>query len=388
MAVSINYIAETVERVAPKSWAEEWDNVGLLVGDGARQIERLLLTLDPTVEVVEEAVNYGAQMILAHHPIMFRPLKNLRADNSAAEIPLKLIQNGIAYFAAHTNLDQSDLSSAWALARSLSLQETEILSPTGEEALVKLAVFVPEEAEEKVRSALVSAGIGQGITGGEHSVLYSESFFRSSGEGMFRPLPGSNPAVGKIGELTRAAEVKLESILPERLLARAVKALKKAHPYEEPAYDLIPLRNRGSVHGYGVVGYLPQAKTLEQVWQRLRAVLSAADSGLTARPYSPYGLRWAGSPAQKVRKVAIVNGSGGGFVPKALAKGADLFIAGDIDHHRVLDALQGGLAIGDIGHFLSEAPMLKSLADYLKKDRAFGDVEIMISAANGCPWNE
>ncbi|KLU61962.1 putative GTP cyclohydrolase 1 type 2 [Peptococcaceae bacterium CEB3] len=389
MAVSISYIAETVERVAPKIWAEEWDNVGLLVGDGATRIERLLLTLDPTAEVVEEAVNYGAQMILAHHPIIFRPLKNLRSGNSEAEIPLRLIQNGIAYYAAHTNLDQSDLSSSWALAARLGLQEAEILAPMGEETLVKLAVFVPEAAVEKVRLALVGAGVGQGITEGEHRALYAESFFRSSGEGMFRPLPGSAPAVGAIGELTRVTEVKLESILPERLLARAVRALKKAHPYEEPAYDLVPLRNRGRVRGYGVVGYLAQTHTLAEVWRHVQEVLSgAAGSGLTARPYSLHGLRWAGNPAQKVRKIAIVNGSGGGFVPKALAKGADLLLAGDVDHHRVLEALQGGLAVGDIGHFLSEVPMLKSVADYLKADQAFAEVEIMISAANGCPWNE
>lgn len=386
VSVSVNYIAQTIEKVAPKAWAEEWDNVGLLVGDGAAQVERLLLTLDATLEVVQEAVSYGAQIIVAHHPILFRPLKNLRHDNPPAEIPLKLIREGIAYYAVHTNLDQSALSSSWALARVLGLRNMEILVPTGEEPLVKLVVFVPQADVEKVRLALVQAGVGEATTVGEHSAFYSETFFQSGGEGMFRPLPGSEPVSGRIGELTRVAEARLESILPERLVPRAVKALRKAHPYEEPAYDIIPLRNHGKAHGYGVLGYLPQVEALQSVWQRLQKILANPAGALLARGYPLSGLRWAGNSAQKVGKVAIVNGSGGGFVPKAIAKGADLLITGDVDHHQVLDALQGNLAVGDIGHFLSEVPMLKELADYLRADPALKDVEIMVSAANNGPW--
>lgn len=386
MPVSVNYIAQTIERVAPKAWAEEWDNTGLLVGDGAAQIERLLLTLDATPEVLQEAIAYGAQIVVAHHPILFRPLKNLRYDNSAAEIPLKLIQHGIAYYAAHTNLDQSVLSSSWTLARALGLRQVEILAPKGEEALVKLVVFVPLADVERVRLALVQAGVGEAITEGEHSAFYAETFFQSVGEGMFKPLPGSEPALGRIGELTRVAEVKLESILPERLLSRAVKALRKAHPYEEPAYDIIPLRNHGRAHGYGVIGYLSQTDTLENTWQLLQEALTDRAGALFPHIYPLNGLRYAGNPGQIIRKIAIVNGSGGSFVPKAIAQGADLLIAGDVDHHQVLDALQCQLAVADIGHFLSEAPMLKDLAAYLKTDKLLNQVEIMISRANTGPW--
>lgn len=391
MSVTVNAVAQLIEKIAPKAWAEEWDNVGLLVGDGAAKVDKILLTLDGTPEVIEEAIEIGAQMILAHHPILFRPLKNLRVDNSAAQIPIKLIKHGIAYYAAHTNLDQSEFSSSWVLGKLLGLKEMELLAPVSDERLVKLAVYVPESDVEKVRLALVQTGVGENTTEGPHSAYYSEVFFQSAGEGIFKPLPGANPAIGTIGELARVSEVKLESILPERLVDRAVKALKKAHPYEEPAYDIIPLRNAGKTRGYGVIGTLPQIQDAVSFWVTLMELISINPSKqgqLFSRGYKLSGLRWAGEPKKLLRKVAIVNGSGGSFVPKALARGADILIAGDIDHHQVLDALQGDLVVADIGHFLSEAPMLTMLANYLRENKTLKAIEILLSQRNDVPWHE
>lgn len=385
MAVSVQFIAELIERIAPKTWAEEWDNVGLLIGDGAAKVERMLLTLDPSPGAVQEAIDYGAELIVAHHPLMFRPLKNLRRDNLQAEIPIKLLEHGIAYYAAHTNLDQSRFASAWTFAEALGLEELEILAPTGGEALLKLVVFVPQEHADRVREALAAVGVGEAVTDGLHSAYYSNVFFQALGEGMFKPLPGADPAVGNIGELTRVPEARLESILPERLAARAVKALKKAHPYEEPAYDLVPLRNAGKARGYGVIGLLPETESLDGVCLRLSGQLAAKN--LFASNYDLSTIRLAGDPAKVMRKVAIVNGSGGSFIPKALARGADLLVTGDVDHHQVQDALQGGMAVCDLGHFLSEAPMLKNLADYFKSEKALQDVEIMVSRT-GVPWQK
>ncbi|WP_206810906.1 Nif3-like dinuclear metal center hexameric protein [Paradesulfitobacterium ferrireducens] len=414
MAATVGSIAQTIEKAAPKQWAEEWDNVGLLVGNMADRVERVLLALDGTLEVVAEAKERNAQMIVAHHPLMFRPLKNLRADNPQAEVPLQLLKHGIAYYAAHTNLDQSRFSASRLLGQSLGLREMDYLAVTGYESLVKLAVFVPAADVEKVRQALVKAGVGESITGGAHSTFYAESFFQSNGEGMFRPLPGAEPALGAIGELTRVAEVKLESILPERLSERAIKALLKAHPYEEPAYDLIPLQNRGQARGYGIIGYLPQAESLGNVWNRLLGLLrdepwadwvderpkesprSEQNPVLVREPKSVNmgkntetcfsGIRLAGDLAKAVRKVAILNGSGGSFVQKALFQGTDLFIAGDIDHHAALDALQGGMAVADIGHFISERPMVHNLAHYLRSAKALQGVEFIMSKADKSPW--
>ncbi|MHB8073633.1 Nif3-like dinuclear metal center hexameric protein [Desulfosporosinus fructosivorans] len=281
MAVTTELVAQVIEKIAPKSWAEVWDNVGLLVGCGSTPIERILITLDGTLEVVEEAKAYGAQLIVAHHPIIFRPLKNLRADNAAALVPLRLLQHQIGYYAAHTNLDQSIFSSSRALAGVLGLTKIKIL--------------------------------------------------------------------------------------------------------EESVSDLNPLLDLGEKRGYGVSGYLPRPEKLGEVWKRFLGLLS--QSGLYAHPYDLAGVRLAGSLEKTVRKVVIVNGSGASFVPKALFKGADLFITGDVDHHAVLDALEGGMAVGDLGHFLSEAPMLQALYDYLSAEKALQGIEIKVSSINCSPWN-
>jgi len=275
MAVTAELVAQVIEKIAPKSWAEAWDNVGLLVGCGSTPIERILITLDGTSEVVEEAKAYGAQLIVAHHPIIFRPLKNLRADNAAAQVPLRLLQHQIGYYAAHTNLDQSIFSSSRALAEVLGLTKIKVLE--------------------------------------ESALLNSEE-----------------------------------------------------------------------QRGYGVSGYLPRPETLGEVWNRFLDCLG--HSGVYAHPYDLAGVRLAGSLEKTVRKVVIVNGSGASFVPKALFKGADLFITGDVDHHAALDALEGGMAVGDLGHFLSEAPMLQALYNYLSTEKSLQGVEVRVSSVNRSPW--
>ena len=280
MAVTAELVAQVIEKIAPKSWAEDWDNVGLLVGSGSTPVKRILITLDGTLEVVEEAKAYGAQLIVAHHPIIFRPLKNLRVDNVAAQVPLRLLQHQIGYYTAHTNLDQSIFSSSRALGEVLGLKEMKIL--------------------------------------------------------------------------------------------------------EELVDDLNPLLNRGERRGYGVSGYLSNPEKLGDVWKRFLGCLR--QPGVYAQPYDLAGVRLAGSLENVVRKIAIVNGSGARFVQKALFKGADLLITGDVDHHAALDALEGGMAVGDLGHFLSEAPMLQSMYHYLSTDKSLQGIEIRVSSINRSPW--
>ncbi|HBV86044.1 MAG TPA: Nif3-like dinuclear metal center hexameric protein [Desulfosporosinus sp.] len=278
MAVSVGLVAQLIEKIAPKSWAEEWDNVGLLVGSGSQTIERILITLDGTMEVVEEAKEFGAQLIVAHHPIIFRPLKNLRTDNAAAQVPLRLLQHEIGYYAAHTNLDQSIVSSSRVLGELIGLEKME-------------------------------------------------------------PL--------------------------------------------ERVYDINPSRD-SEERGYGVSGYLTRPQPLGTLWKSFLDKLK--QSGVYSQPYELTGVRLAGSLEKEVKKVAIVNGSGARFVPKALFKGADLLITGDVDHHAVLDALEGGMAVGDLGHFLTEAPMLKATYDYLTEEKALQGIEIRVSSVNRSPW--
>ncbi len=392
MAVSVGLVAQVLEKIAPKSWAEDWDNVGLLVGEASASVERVLIALDGTVNVIEEAREIGAQLIITHHPLMFRPLKNLRNDNLSAQVPIRALKYGISYYASHTNLDQSRLSASWSIGEALKLRKLELLAETAHEELVKLVVFVPEPQVEDVRLALVRVGVGDGVTEGPGSDLYSECFFQSVGEGMFRPLQGANPAIGELGELTKVNEVKLEGILPKQLVSRAIKALRQAHPYEEPAYDLIPLHNNGKSRGYGVIGYLDKPEKLREFWPRVLSSLtdlvpsellqSKAESGLFG------GVRVAGDLDKEIRKVAIANGSGGSFASKAVFKGADLFITGDIDYHAVLDSLEAGMAIADLGHYWSELPMLKNIANCLAGEKQLQGIDICISKANSVPWVE
>jgi dinuclear metal center YbgI/SA1388 family protein len=285
MAVTIGLVAQLIEKIAPKFWAEEWDNVGLLVGSTSTPVKRILIALDGTMDVIEEAKAFGAQLIVAHHPIMFRPLKNLRSDNPAARIPLSLLNNQIGYYAAHTNLDQSSLSSSFALGNILGLKEMKLL-------------------EEKTCS--------------------------------------------DNRRTTAKADIQDE------------------------------------VRGYGVIGYLDHPQQLQGVWQSFLKELVQSD--IYARPYNFTGLRLAGALEKDIRKVAIVNGSGGSFVPQALFKGADLFISGDVDHHAVLDALESEMAVGDLGHFLSEAPMIQALYQYLSSEKSLSGIEIKVSEINAPPW--
>ncbi len=389
LPVSIGLVAQLIEKLAPKSWAEDWDNVGLLVGSGASPVEKILVTLDGTSEVVEEAEACGAQLIVAHHPIMFRGLKNLREDNREANIPLRLIRAGIAYYAAHTNLDQSSLSACLTIGNTLELKQMELLAPVARESLVKLIVFVPRTHVEAVRQALASVGVGEGITDGPHSSYYAESFFQGQGEGIFRPLQGANPTIGRIGELTRVEEVKLESIIVEARVEKVLRTLKKVHPYEEPAYDLVPLNNTGKSRGYGAVGYLQEPQKLETLWPRLQELFktgACTTLQTSVQDRYPAGMRVAGNPKRLIRKIAIANGSGGDYISKALFKGVDLFISGDISHHQLLDALEGNMAVADIGHYLSEVPMVDSLTNYLRAEKALRGVEVVISLKNKVPW--
>lgn len=383
MSVSVGLIAQTIERIAPKAWAEEWDNVGLLVGDFSAPVERILVTLDLTPEVLQEAKEKDVQLIVAHHPIMFKPLKNLRLDNQGARLPIQMIQSQISYYAAHTNLDQSSYSSSWSLGRALELDKMEYFRLTSTEKLVKFVTYVPRTHAEQVRQALVKAGVGEGITDGPHASEYAECFFAGEGTGMFRPLGGAHPTIGKVGELTHVEETRLESIIPESRIDRSIKALKKAHPYEEPAYDLIPLYNTGATRGYGVVGYLKEPLSLGSLSIKLTSALkNLSPHGIEEEPV----LRTAGNPERQVRKVAIVNGSGGSFISKAIFKGVDLLITGDVDHHEALDALEAGLSIMDMGHFWGEVPMVKALEEYLVGEKALAGVEVIVSQRMKSPW--
>ena len=369
MTVALQVLMSEIEKIAPKFLAEDWDNVGLLIGSPSQGISRALVTLDCTPEVVQEGISKKVDVIIAHHPLMFKPIKQIRYDLPGQDLVASMIQNKIMLYAAHTNLDSCPLGGTALLADCLKLTEQEFIMPGYRDQILKLVVFVPEEHVDKVRESITKAGAG-GM--GD----YTECSFQTSGTGMFRPQPGANPFVGTVGSLESVQEVRLETIAPARSIERVIRAMLKAHPYESPAYDIIPTLNKGMEYGLGLVGYLPSEVTLAQLVKDVKELLRVCS------------LRVAGNLETRIKKVAICTGSGGSVVKNAAFKGAGVLIAGDISHHDALDALAAGMAIIDPGHFATEWYMMEKLTGYLQgvMQREKRSVEIILSEIKTEPF--
>lgn len=347
-AATVGKIAAFMEELAPLHWAESWDNVGLQVGEPSRPVRRVLVALEVTGGVVEEAVASQADLLVVHHPIIFQPLKALRFDTPNGARLQRLIQVGIGVYAAHTNLDQAPGGTNDTLAALAGLTKHEVLAKAGEEKYLKLHVGVPRGHEDAVRTALAEAGAG-------HIGNYSHCTFQTPGTGTFLPLEGTNPYLGQQGKLEFADEVKLETILPESIAQRVVRAMIAAHPYEEVAYDLYPLANPGRVRGHGRVGRLAQPVTLGVLAGRLKEALGV-----------PH-LKIVGDLACKIETVAVGAGSGGFLIGPAAKRGAQVLITGDVKYHEAQDAADAGLCVIDIGHYESERIVVPPLSAYLRE---------------------
>lgn len=370
MLAKVGYIAQLIESLAPRRLAEEWDNVGLQVGDSSREVARVLVTLDLTDKVLDEAISTDCRLVVAHHPLIYKPLKHLRPDTPQGRRLVRLIREDIALYVAHTNYDMAKGGTADVLAAALNLQDAEILAPSGEEKYLKLVVFVPRGHEDRVRDALAEAGAGW-------IGNYSHCTFQTGGTGTFMAREGANPFLGQIGELEKAEEFRLETILPESISRRVVQAMIEAHPYEEVAYDLYPLANSGRTYGAARLGSLPEARTLADLAGVVKTVLEV-----------PW-VRVAGDPAKKVVKVAVVPGSAGSFIGKAAFAGADVLVGGDLDYHDVREALDAGMAVIDPGHYASEVLALPSLVLYLEgklRDGGYGTT-VSLSANGSDPFS-
>lgn len=356
MLAKVGYVAQLIESLAPRRLAEEWDNVGLQVGDSSAEVARVLVALDLTDEVLDEAISKDCRLVVVHHPMIFKPLRHLRPDTPQGRRLVRLIREDIALYAAHTNYDMATGGTADVLAAALGLQNPEILASAGEEKYLKLVVFVPRGYEDRVRDALANAGAGW-------IGNYSHCTFQTGGTGTFMAREGANPFLGQIGELEKAEELRVETIVPETLTRRAVQAMIKAHPYEEVAYDLYPLANPGRSYGAARFGRLSDRRTLAELAGMVKTALNV-----------PW-VRVAGDPGQRVSKVAVVPGSAGSFVGKAAFAGAEVLVGGDLDYHEVREALDAGMAVIDPGHYASEVLALPSLVSYLEgklRDEGYG----------------
>ncbi len=335
------------DRIWPPSWAEPWDNVGLLVGSRGATVHQCLCALDADAVTIAEAASSGAQFLLTHHPLPFRPLQRVLADDPTGAAVLTAAASGVAVYSAHTNLDVHPEGVNRALASALGLGAAVPLRETRHQVLYKLVTFVPQGAEEKVLEALGTAGAGR-------LGNYSHCSFTTPGTGAFRPLPGARPYVGQVGELERTAEVRVEMLVPEETRAAVVQALLGAHPYEEVAYDLIRLENRGVSRGLGLVGTTARA-----------ARLGAFAAGVARRLGSP-ATRYVGDPQKVIRRVAVCGGAGADLVSAAVEAGADVLVTADLRYHEARAAEARGLALVDPGHQATEALVLPSVAESLR----------------------
>lgn len=341
------FIAQLMEKLAPKKYAVQGDPIGLQVGSLQKEVRQILITLDVTDKVVDEAAAIGADLIIAHHPVVFMPMKHIRTDLPQGRLLEKCIKHNIAVYAAHTNLDVAQGGVNDLLCEALGVQGEGYLDETYREPLLKLVVYAPEEAKEQVRQALFQAGAGS-------IGAYSRCSFNSEGIGTFLPGEHSNPTIGEQGKLEHVREVKIETIVPAADAKAAVRAVEKAHPYEEPAYDLFPLELKGTSCGLGRVAKLSRTIPLSELAQHVKQRLNMGH------------IRVIGDMNRTIKKIAVLGGSGRKYVRKAQFAGADVLITGDIDYHTALDAKSDGMCIIDAGHAI-EKVMKQGLLNYMSQ---------------------
>ncbi len=363
MAATAGQIWDWIEELAPSFLAEEWDNVGLQCGTFAKETKKALTALTVTSDVVDQAISGGYDLIVAHHPLIFRPLSRIDASSPQGEILHRLIGARLTCIAAHTNLDAAPLGVNEGLARRLSLSDTAVLSPSAAAKVDKLVTFVPAAHVDAVRNALASAGAGEI---GE----YTHCTFGVSGIGTFVPSARAEPFTGKRGSLSRVEEVRLEVVLPRRVRSEAVARLVRAHPYEEVPIDIYPLEEALDVRsGIGRIGKLPRPMGAKEFLEHVQKSLELSE------------LRVAGALPESVETVAVLGGSGGSFVNRAALLGADALITGDVDYHDADLARSLGLLVVDAGHFGTERHVPVDLATYLTGRADQEGVELHVDVA-------
>ncbi|MCA0970058.1 Nif3-like dinuclear metal center hexameric protein [Halobacillus litoralis] len=340
-------IIRAFEEWSPKSLAYDWDNVGLQVGTLNKPVQKVMVTLDVLENVVDEAIEKGVDLIIAHHPLLFIKLKQINFDTPKGRIVKKLIQHDITVYAAHTNLDAAKGGVNDVMADLIGLTHTQPLVSSGSDNLVKLTVFVPEGNADDLRNALSEAGAG--FIGN-----YSHCTYQLSGQGTFKPLEGTNPHIGEQDKLEVVDEKRIETIVPKSKLAAVLKSMHASHPYEEVAYDLYPLLNEGEAIGVGRVGDLESSMSLGELKEWVK------------EKFDVPAVRFTGDPDKKVKRVAVLGGSGEDYIHQAKRSGADVYITGDMTFHIAQDAQAMGLALIDSGHY-SEKVIVPKLASFLEE---------------------
>jgi dinuclear metal center YbgI/SA1388 family protein len=345
--MKLSEIIAVFESHASLSYQESYDNAGLTVGDINMEISAAILCIDVTEEVIREALHRGANLVISHHPVIFQPLKRLTGSTCAEKIIISAITYKIALYSAHTNLDNVFEGVNRKICQKLDLDNIKILAPL-QDGLRKLVTFVPTAKVEEVRNALFKAGAG-------NIGRYDSCSFNLEGKGSFRASEGTSPYAGEIGKLHFENETRIETIFPAILKPRIIKALLKAHPYEEVAYDIYPVDNEYELAGSGMIGELKEHTDTVSFLNQVKAVFGCQV------------IRHTRIVSDKVKKIALCGGSGSFLIHRAISAGADLFITGDVKYHEFFNTAER-MVIVDIGHFESEQFTIEIFYEILKKN--------------------
>lgn len=344
--MKLSQLTSYLESLAPLAYQEDYDNSGLIVGNPDAEILQALLSLDCTEAIVDEAIAKGCQVIISHHPIVFRGLKKFTGKTYVERVVANAIKNDIAIYAIHTNLDNVSEGVNARICETLELTNLRILAPKNG-LLKKLVTYVPEEKAEQVRNALFHAGAG-------NIGNYSECSFNGEGTGTFKGGENSSPYVGEAGKRQYENEVRIETVYPATLESKLLMALFLAHPYEEVAYDLYNITNQHQQVGSGMIGELEEEISEEEFLFRIRQNMGSRV------------IRHTALTGKNVKRVAVCGGAGGFLLKNAIAAGADIFVTADYKYHEFFDA-EGRIVIADIGHFESEQFTSQLLYEIIKK---------------------
>ncbi|MBW2962988.1 Nif3-like dinuclear metal center hexameric protein [Mesonia aestuariivivens] len=350
----INEVISTLEELAPTAYAEDFDNVGLLVGDKTAEVSGILVTLDTLEETVDEAIQNNCNLIVSFHPIIFKGLKKITGKTYVERVVLKAIKNDIAIYAIHTALDNSFKGVNHQICEEIGLVNRQVLVPQLQ-TIKKLVAHVPHKNVEAVRDALFKAGAGS-------IGNYDNCSFNILGKGTFKANEQANPTLGEIGKLHTEEETQLQLTYPKHIESKVLKALFKTHPYEEVAYEITTLENKNQQIGIGMLGELPESESEHEFLERIK------------KTFQLKVIRHSKLLNKKIKKVAVLGGSGAFAIPQAKALQADIYITADLKYHDFYQA-ENELVLADIGHYESEQYTKNLLHSYLtKKIRNFAIV--------------
>ena len=363
MKATLNDIIDIMENIAPLYLAKEWDNSGLQIGQREREISNIIVALDPTPEVVNSACREKADLLIVHHPLLFKPLSSLDFSTPVGALINKAVCNNLAIFAAHTNLDCAKNGINDILAHKIGLKNLKVLCASIESELYKLVINVPVEYEHAVLNAIFETNAGEIDT-------YTNCTFRNKGRGTFKPGDLSNPFTGDKNKISNINEIRIETVVKKCDLNNIIHHVKKKHPYETMGYDVYPVLGFQDCHGLGRVGYLEEKTSLFSFATDIK------------KKFNMKNIKVSGDPDMAVSCVAVCSGSGSGLMKDFFSSGADVYISGDLRYHDARDAENSDRGLIDIGHFLSEYLILDVLVKRLKEMLSKMSFDVKVEACS------